>query len=249
MAGAGLPAVIDRVDPFERPLLQRLRSSLDGVVERGRTPVPRVADLGCGPGDVTQALRDEGLWVVGIDIDGDRLAAARAAHPHLLLVRADSQALPFRSGSMDAVVSISTLQYVDPARVIDECSRVLVAGGRGWFLENLAGNPVVALYRGVRRLAGARLAVGEDGDLVPRAHLHLDRLEVLRGRDRALCLVDVVPFHLVSPIVAPLWFPVPRAGRCARAAVSRLASVDRRLLGRWPGLGRFAWHVYVEVER
>ncbi len=249
VAVTGITTVIDRADPFERPLLQRLRSSSERVVGGRRQPAPRVADLGCGPGDVTQALRDQGLWVVGIDIDGARLAGARAAHPHLPLVRADSQVLPLRAGSLEAVLSISTLQYADPARVVAECSRALVAGGRGWFLENLAGNPVVALFRSVRRLAGERLAVGEDGDLVPRAHLRFERLDDLFGRGRSLSVVAVEAFHLLSPMVAPLWFPVPRAGRCARAAVAGLAAVDRRLLGRWPGLGRFAWHAYVEVER
>lgn len=224
-------------------------SSFDEVVSGRGQPALRVADLGCGSGEVTKALQDQGAWVVGLDIDGARLAAARAAHPDVLLVQADSQALPFRTGSLDAVVSISTLQYADPGRVLDECRGALAAGGRGWFLENLAGNPVVAVFRGVRRLAGARLAIGEDGDLAPGAHLHHGSLGAVFGSGRGLSLVRVAPFHVLAPVVAPFWFPVPRAGRCARTVCTWLTRVDRRLLGRWPGLGRFAWHVYLEIER
>ena len=61
-------------------------------------------------------------------------------------VRADVVALPFRSGTFDAVKATEVLEHVpDPAAALRECARVLQAGGHlvatAPFLERLHGDP------------------------------------------------------------------------------------------------------------
>ena len=49
----------------------------------------RVLDAGCGTGRVATELASRGFSVVGIDLDDDMLATARAKAPELHWIRAD----------------------------------------------------------------------------------------------------------------------------------------------------------------
>lgn len=60
-----------------------------------------VLELGCGQGDLLASLKPE--LGVGIDISIEMLQRARARHPHLELVQADAQFIPF-SKRFDAVI-------------------------------------------------------------------------------------------------------------------------------------------------
>ena len=64
----------------------------------------RVLDVGCGTGR-NLPLFDTGVRVVGLDPTRDALLAARRRAPAVPLVQGDAQALPFRTGAFDTVVS------------------------------------------------------------------------------------------------------------------------------------------------
>ncbi|HVE27044.1 MAG TPA: class I SAM-dependent methyltransferase, partial [Sporichthya sp.] len=58
---------------------------VDAMVPRGA----RILDAGCGPGRVSGQLADRGHEVVGVDVDPELIAAARADHPGPRWVVAD----------------------------------------------------------------------------------------------------------------------------------------------------------------
>ncbi|HEV8439182.1 MAG TPA: class I SAM-dependent methyltransferase, partial [Methylomirabilota bacterium] len=64
----------------------------------------RVLDVGCGTGR-NLPLYDAGARVIGLEPSPDTLAKARRRAPTARLVRGDCQALPFRDGAFDTVVS------------------------------------------------------------------------------------------------------------------------------------------------
>ncbi|MGH9212117.1 MAG: class I SAM-dependent methyltransferase [Acidimicrobiales bacterium] len=93
---------------------------------RGR----RVLEVGTGPGRDAVALVEAGLAVVGVDLSFGH--AARAASRGLSITVASARRLPFATGSIGAVWSMSTLMHVPGVAiesVMHEIARVVVPGG------------------------------------------------------------------------------------------------------------------------
>ena len=93
-----------------------------------------VGDLGCGTGQMTEALAPFVHRVVAVDASRAMLAAARKrlAHtPNVELRHGELESLPIDDGELDAAVLFLVLHYVvDPAAVLAEVRRVLAPGGR-----------------------------------------------------------------------------------------------------------------------
>jgi SAM-dependent methyltransferase len=93
-----------------------------------------VLDLGCGTGELARAAAASGMRATGCDISPEMLHRAAAADPSgtvdWLQLDSEWQVLPFGPETFDAVVASSVLEYVDdPVAVLQECRRVLRAGG------------------------------------------------------------------------------------------------------------------------
>lgn len=115
----------------------------------GLAPGSRVLDLACGTGDLARELTARGYGCVGADLSLGMLASARPGSAPL--VQADGGTLPFRSGSLDGVVSGFALRnFADLPAVLDECARVLRPGGRLALLE--VDTPASPLLRAGHRV-------------------------------------------------------------------------------------------------
>ena len=93
----------------------------------------RVLDAACGSGFGCQMLRAAGAAaVLGVDLDEAALRGARQAFgaPGLAFARASLDRLPFRSHSLDVIVSFETIEHVaDAAAVVAEFARCLAPDG------------------------------------------------------------------------------------------------------------------------
>jgi ubiquinone/menaquinone biosynthesis C-methylase UbiE len=97
----------------------------------------RVLDVGCGTGR-NLPLFPAGTKVIGLDPARDSLRRARRRAPGVALVRASAEALPFRDGAFDTVVSgLVFCSVPDPLRGLAEVKRVLAPGGRLGMLEHV----------------------------------------------------------------------------------------------------------------
>lgn len=116
--------------------LARWRRSL--VAPTPDRPSPNVSlEVGCGTGR-TLALHPSEGFLIGIDPEFSLLKAARRRAPHAILVQARAEALPFRDGCMDQIVSSLVFCSVsDPVRGLHEVRRALKPQGYLRMLEHV----------------------------------------------------------------------------------------------------------------
>lgn len=212
-------------DPeYEEQILPWVAAQLSGAGS--------VLDIGCGEGQVSRlAAGLPGVGrVVGIDPTWAQLAEAKARGGGVGLVRAEAVALPFSSGSFEAVVACLVFEHVkglDPAMA--EIGRVLAPGGRFLFLLN---HPLLQTpgsgwiddtileeqyWRiGPYLVEDSTLEEVEKGVWIPFIHRPLSRYVNAMAREGLL--------------VRYMEEPAPPAGFLARAAEYRDAATIPRLL-------------------
>ena len=91
----------------------------------------RLLEVACGPGYVAAQAAERGAIPTGIDIAPGMVALARAGHPGLDFLEADTEELPFEDRAFDAVVGNFVVNHLPrPARAAAELARVTRRGGR-----------------------------------------------------------------------------------------------------------------------
>lgn len=112
---------------------------LDFIMRNLSQPNPRIVDVGCGGGILSEALAKAGAHVTGIDLSEPSLQVARQ--------HAQSQglAIDYRFASaeetaarhpaqFDAVTCMEMLEHVpEPAKVVAACAQALKPGGHAYF--------------------------------------------------------------------------------------------------------------------
>ncbi|MEV0730754.1 class I SAM-dependent methyltransferase [Polymorphospora sp. NPDC050346] len=123
-------------DQFADELAQKPldRALIDGFADQVRaTGVDApVADLGCGPGQVTRHLADRGLPVFGVDLSPEMVRLARERHPGLDFRAGSILGLAVADRSLAGVLSLySVIHLPRPVlpRALAEFYRVLRPGG------------------------------------------------------------------------------------------------------------------------
>jgi ubiquinone/menaquinone biosynthesis C-methylase UbiE len=97
----------------------------------------RILDVGCGTGRNLPLYEGAGR-VIGLEPSREAITRARRRAPAVPLVQGDAQALPFRDGVFDTVVSgLVFCSVPDPARGLAEVRRVLRPDGALRMLEHV----------------------------------------------------------------------------------------------------------------
>jgi ubiquinone/menaquinone biosynthesis C-methylase UbiE len=106
---------------------------------RGRT-----LEVGCGTGR-NLPLYPAAVRAIGVDPVWQNLERARRRAPHAPLVRASTEALPFKDGAFETVVSSLVFCSVrDPMQGLAEVKRVLAQGGTLRMMEHVRSTVALA---------------------------------------------------------------------------------------------------------
>ena len=117
---------------YQRFEVQRSLPIRDLLARVPTTEVHRAADLGCGPGNSTEALRERfpGAVVTGIDSSPDMIEAARKRLPEVQFRTCDIAGWEAADGSYDVVLANASMQWVpDHAALLPRLLRTLAPGG------------------------------------------------------------------------------------------------------------------------
>lgn len=106
------------------------------VEAMGPGPFDILVDLGTGTGRILEIFADRSRRAVGVDVNRDMLAYARArleaaGLDNCQVRQGDLFSLSFADGEVDAVVLHQVLHYLDdPAGALREAARILAPGGK-----------------------------------------------------------------------------------------------------------------------
>jgi len=88
-----------------------------------------ILEVGCGPGLGLGWLSRNAKRIIGGDITEENIALAKEHYgPRVELVCMDAHKLPFKNNSVDVVVCLAAIIYMDLPVFLDECHRVLRTG-------------------------------------------------------------------------------------------------------------------------
>ena len=264
-----MAASYDELEPWYEHLYAVLHDLLRASVGPATgAPRRRALDAGCGTGFQTAILLELGYEAVGLDPAAGLLALARHRHPAARFARGDAQALPWRDGTFDVVVSCgSVVSFVPrPGQAIGEMARVLRPGGR-LFLEVEHRWSLDLAWRLASSVVGDPLRYGVRSGEALRAFarpyregLWIDypgyprlRLFSRAALDRLLGNAGLVPvrmwgLHSVTNVIPSTILHRVRLGRAAGTLYRGLRTLDRALAGTGPGRA-FANSLVVLAER
>lgn len=157
-----------------------------------------ILDVGTGTGRILELLAPRARQAMGVDVNPDMLAMARArlsdeAYGHCHIRQGDMYDLPVADASQDLVVFHQVLHFADdPARAIREAARTLAPGG-ACLLVDFAPHAYEALREdhAHRRLGFADTEITTWADA---AGLSVARTQALRGGE-----LTVMVWQLTRP--------------------------------------------------
>lgn len=116
--------------PLRRAFLLQRLEGLSQARESAAAPL-RVLDVGCGEGQLTAAVAQAGIAVLGVDVAEEPLRRARELHPSLEVQRVEiDRDWPLPDASFDVVWAGETIEHVaDTAAWLSQLRRLLRSSG------------------------------------------------------------------------------------------------------------------------
>jgi ubiquinone/menaquinone biosynthesis C-methylase UbiE len=201
----------------------------------------RILDFGCGEGWSAIQYAKYGADVYSFDISPESVRnltkeaterdLASRIHPAVMA----AECLGYPANRFDLVLGVAILHHTDPFAAGAEISRVLKPGGRALFIEPLAHNWFLRLFRW---LTPWRRTPTEQP-------MSIQQIGTFGSYFKKL---DYRGYHLVS--IFPqglLWATGNRA--LFHLSLSATELIDRSLLRAFPSLNRYCWSAIIEVSK
>lgn len=213
----------------------------------------RVLDYGCGSCEGGIYLAKQGAHVVGIDVSAGMLRAAQslAAHHGVTIEtrRVEEDRIPAEDGEFDFVYGNGVLHHVDLGVARRELARILKPDGAGCFIEPLAYNPAIEVYR---HLADTVRTPDEKPLTFGDVERFRETFEHVSHREFWLTTLSVfLKFYFIDrvhPRQERYWKKVYTDAEALAHFYEPLRKLDDALLAKLPILGRLCWTTVITVR-
>jgi ubiquinone/menaquinone biosynthesis C-methylase UbiE len=198
----------------------------------------KVLEFGCGDSSYAVKLSQWGGSVTAIDISDEAIEETRRRVRdagflnRTSLIRMNAEELDFPEASFDLVVGRAILHHLDLEKSYAAISRVLRPGGAAIFLEPLAHNPLINLYR----------------RLTPHLRTEDEHPLTMRDLKAARRHFGTVRFQYFT-LLAMGALPAAKAPKLFQSMLTGLDKADKALFRAIPATGRWAWTAAMVMEK
>jgi ubiquinone/menaquinone biosynthesis C-methylase UbiE len=124
----------------------------ESIIENLNPENTVLLDYGCGYGDSLICLASNIKRGVGIDISNARIENAKIVVKdkgieNIEFFVMDAMNTSFNNNEFDIIKGLSILHHLDLDKSLKEMKRILKNDGKAYFIEPLATNPIIQLYR------------------------------------------------------------------------------------------------------
>lgn len=213
----------------------------------------RVLDLGCGAGETSVYLAKKGARVTAVDLSLAMLAVtsnvARRYGVKIGLAKMAAERLPFAGETFDVVIGNNVLHHTDSELAIAEVARILKKDGKAIFVEPLAYNPVIQVYRFLARRVRTRTEKPLTFKVLRTFHKHFTMVK--HCEFWLLTLIFFVYFFLrgLNPSKERYWKRIIEEAGVVQRQFRFLKRLDDWLLSNIPCLRYMCWSIVITAEK
>lgn len=215
---------------WAKPTLNNIQSMLSNA--QGK----KVLDVGSGRGMISKFFADNDMFVTAIDIEDLRLDELKKDY-RINFIQAQAEKIPLDQNYFDYVFSCTTLQYMNHEKALSEFVRVAKNDSFVFLNENMPKNPIILVYRYVRRLRSLfhlktkKYLSGIKGYLYPEFDFSVYGLKLLSCKE----------YYFISAflLVIPQW--LRRKKIYKKNFEDYFFAFDDYLLNTYPYLRRYCW--------
>lgn len=217
----------------------------------------RILDLGCGMGDATAYFAYQGARVEAVDLSPGMIKLVkRLANKHNLTCRIKAKTmaaekLSYQDNSFDIIFGNGLLHHVNVNLALKEVYRTLKPGGKAYFIEPLADNFFINVYR---KMASSVRTKTE----TPLHYSQLNQLTTAKFKSffhrefHLLTLLIFFRFYLFEgchPNKERYWKKIITDVDRIEGAFKMLFLLDNLILRLLPFLRRYCWNTVLVFEK
>jgi ubiquinone/menaquinone biosynthesis C-methylase UbiE len=244
---------IDPIAQFEAPTSPEYRyaASLLQPIQGKKILV-----LGCGLGEEVVYLAKKGASVYAVDISLEminftkKLAEKYHVQKKVKLFHTSAEEIPFPKNSFDAVFACNLMHHIQLKMGVKKVYQVLKKGGVVIFLEPLAYNPVINVYRKMAsevRTDGEHPITFEDLEFMKEYFPRLTHKEF-----HFFTLLIFVWFYIgkgIHPNKERYWKKIIHEAQTYKTIFQFLHALDRIVLRLFPSLSKFYWVLVIKATK